>query len=529
MLGFIDWIDKKGFWVRDHWNEQKGRMGGIGRMHLFQFQRDVLSRALRINPETELLEFETVLYSTIKKSGKTALAAAVAAWYIEEAPAGTEAYCIANDLEQAEGRVMRDVKFHFSQRIQNAEPFYNEMTGENDVYSDKNCKITLYRIDLANGSFVQALAQSYRSVAGSRHGLTVWDELWGVSSELSRRVWDEMTPIPTVPNSLRFIATYAGFENESDLLWDLFMQGVDQEEHEQGRGTRIRELGDIPCFTNRRLFTYWDHEPRLPWQTQEYYDEQMNNLRPAAFLRLHMNQWVTSHEAFVPIEWWDIAAKSFHAPATLWGDHPFKHFPVYVAVDAGIKRDSTALVAVAYDSKRGKIGQLFHKIWTPSKGDQVDLDATVEKELLEMYNKFNVVSIVYDPTHLLQTMLRLKGKGLPTKEFPQTVPLMTQASQLVYDLLKSRNFETYPDDDMRRHMQMAVAETTSRGFRIVKSRVSKRHHIDGAIALAMACYEAVNSGGVDLSIPIVINSPFSDATAYTEPSDERFVPFPLRN
>jgi hypothetical protein len=106
---------------------------------------------------------------------------------------------------------------------------------------------------------------------------------------------------------------------------------------------------------------------------------------------------------------------------------------------------------------------------------------------------------------------------------------MTQASQLVYDLLKSRNFETYPDDDMRRHMQMAVAETTSRGFRIVKSRVSKRHHIDGAIALAMACYEAVNSGGVDLSIPIVINSPFSDATAYTEPSDDRFVPFPLRN
>jgi phage terminase large subunit-like protein len=106
---------------------------------------------------------------------------------------------------------------------------------------------------------------------------------------------------------------------------------------------------------------------------------------------------------------------------------------------------------------------------------------------------------------------------------------MTAASQLLYDLFKSRNFETYPDEDMRRHIQMAVAETTSRGFRIVKSRVSKRHHIDGAVALAMACFEAVNNGGVDLSIPIDIRSPYSDATIYTEPDEQRFVPFPLRN
>jgi phage terminase large subunit-like protein len=529
MMDFVSWVENKHFYVRDHYDEQKGRMAGIGQLQLFPFQKEILSRALGFNADTGLLTFETVIYSTIKKSGKTALAAAVAAWYIEEAPAGTEAYCIANDLEQAEGRVMRDVKFHFQMRIQNNDSFFNEMTGENDVYTEKNCKLTLYRIDFSNGSFIQALAQSYRSVAGSRHALTVWDELWGVSSELSRRVWDEMTPIPTVPNSLRFIATYAGFENESDLLWDLYLQGVDQSEHEQGRGTRIKGMGDLPCYANRRHFTYWDHEPRLPWQTQEYYDDQMNSLRPAAFLRLHMNQWVTSHEAFIPIEWWDMAAKTFHAPATLWNDHPFRYFPIYIGVDAGIKRDSTAMVAVAYDSKRGKIGQLFHKIWTPSQGDQVDLDVTVEKELTEMYNKFNVVSIVYDPTHLLQTMLRLKGRGLPTKEFQQTVPNMTAASQLLYDLFKSRNFETYPDEDMRRHIQMAVAETTSRGFRIVKSRVSKRHHIDGAVALAMACFEAVNNGGVDLSIPIDIRSPYSDATIYTEPDEQRFVPFPLRN
>src|SRR3990167_6440326 len=512
-LSFAEWVEQKKFHIREAWDAETGKMIGNGTLTLLPHQKKIFDVALHVDEITGIFDFQTVLYSCLKKSGKTALAAAVGAWYIEEVgPSGTEVYCIANDLEQIEGRVMRDIKYHFRQRIEHADSFHNNKTGRDMRYTDKNTTINLYRIELPNDSFIQALAQSYKSVAGSRHALTLWDELWGVTSELSHRVWDEMTPIPTIPNSLRFIATYAGFENESDLLWDLYLQGVDSNEHEQGKATRI--MDDLPCYTNRRLFAYWDHEPRMPWQTDEYYDEQMTSLRPAAFLRLHMNQWVTSHEQFIPIEWYDIAAKNFHAPATLWDEHPFRHFPITIAVDAGIKRDTTALVGVGYDSKRGKVGQVFHKIWTPAPGDQVDLDVTVERELIDLYSKFNVASIVYDPTHLLQTMLRLKQKGFPTEPFQQSISNMTQASQLLYELFKNRNLEVYPDDDMRRHIQMAVAETTSRGFRIVKSRTSKRHHIDGALALAMACYAAVKTGGVDISIPLILGSPFSDATAW---------------
>jgi phage terminase large subunit-like protein len=415
-------------------------------------------------------------------------------------------------------------------RIEHGESIPNLITGGETVLTDKNTKINVYRIDLPTSTFIQALAQSYRTVAGSRHGLTLWDELWGVTSELSRRVWDEMTPIPTIPHSLRFIATYAGFENESDLLWEVYLQGVGKAEHEQGRGTPIENVHDLPIYENKRMFTYWDHEPRLPWQTDEYYEEQMGSLRPAAFLRLHLNQWVTSHEAFIPIEWYDEAAKLYEAPITLWIDHPMRYYPIYVAVDAGIKRDSTALVGVGYDAKRGKVGLAFHYIWTPTKDSQVDLDLTVESKLKELYNKYNIVSVVYDPTHLLQTMLRLKQLGIPTKEFPQNVNLMTGASQLLYDLFKNKHFEAYQDEEFRRHIQMAVAETNARGFRIVKSKVSRRHYIDAAIATAMAAYEAVNQGGVDISIPVIIASPFSDATAWGEKDEEMAaLPFPLQD
>jgi phage terminase large subunit-like protein len=526
----VQWIEKRGFWVRETWDYKKKRWVGISKVQLDPFQKKLLNRALEFDHKTGKFRYETVLYSTIKKSGKSFLAAAVGAWYAEEVgPPGTEAYVIANDLEQAEGRVMRDIKFHFQMRLEKGESIYDAIKEQEVVLTDKNTKINMYRIDLPTGSYIQALAQSYKSVAGSRHGLTLWDELWGVTSELSRRTWDEMTPIPTIPHSLRFIATYAGFENESDLLWDMYLQGVGKAEHEQGRGTQIEELLPLPAYESGRMFTYWDHEPRLPWQDEAYYEDQMKSLRPAAFLRLHMNQWVTSHEAFIPIEWYDEAAKIYEGPATLWVDHPLRYYPIYVAVDAGIKRDSTALVGVGYDGKRGKVGLVFHYIWTPSKGDQVDLDLTVEAKLRELYTKFNIVSVVYDPTHLLQTMLRLKQVGIPTKEFPQNVNLMTSASQLLYDLFKNKHFEAYHDDELRRHIQMSVAETNSRGFRIVKNKVSRRHFIDGAIATAMAAYEAVNSGGVDISIPVIIESPFSDATAWGPQPEQRKLPFPLQS
>lgn len=66
-----------------------------------------------------------------------------------------------------------------------------------------------------------------------------YDELWGSTSESSRRLWDELTPVPTRRNSIRFITTYAGWEGESTLLWDLFKQVVGRDEHPDGQGVRL--------------------------------------------------------------------------------------------------------------------------------------------------------------------------------------------------------------------------------------------------------------------------------------------------
>jgi len=514
MLSYLDWTKQKGFWIRSVWNEDKKIMKGVGKLQLFPIQERILGKALEMDDDG-LLKYETILYSCPKKSGKTALSASVGAWYAEEGEPGSEIFCIANDLDSAEGRLMRDIKFHFEQ--------WNLSRPKKE-----QCKITQYRIDFPNGTFIQALSQSYKSAAGSRHALTLWDELWGYTSELSRRVWDEMVPIPTVTNSMRFISTYAGFENESELLWEMYLRGVGVDEHEQGQGKRIEGIEDLDCWENSRLFTYWTHEPAMPWQTEKYYDEQMASERPSMFMRLHLNQWVTSQESYIPIEWWDAAEKHYEASADRWIDHPFKYLPITIAVDAGVTQDCTAIVAVGYDAKRAKIGLVTHTIWTPEKDQQIDLDQ-VEKKLLELYNRYQVASIVYDPKHLMQMMYRLKNSGLPVTPFEQTEGNLISGSQLLFELLKNRNVEAYPAPDLRKHVQMAVAKTTQRGFRIVKDKVSKRHHVDGAVALMMACYAAVSGGGVDISQPVVLASPFSDMTVFNRSEEAPFIPPELRS
>lgn len=95
-----------------------------------------------------------------------------------------------------------------------------------------------------------------------------------MTSENGRRLFEELTSVPTRENSVKFIATYAGFEGESELLMDLYEKAVDRDEHPEGQAVRIHPT--LPIYENReaRIFCYWDHEARLPWQTEEYYDSQ---------------------------------------------------------------------------------------------------------------------------------------------------------------------------------------------------------------------------------------------------------------
>ena len=255
---------------------------------LFPHQREILREAFRFDADGRLA-YDTVLYACPKKSGKTTMNALITLWWAYTQDPPNELYIVANDFDQAQARVFRTI----TGLIAHNPPLTPSATVNNR------------QITLSNGTVIRAIASEYADAAGSNHGCTSWDELWGYTTEPLRRLWEELTPVPTRPNSIRIITTYAGYEGESDLLWSLYTHGVDINEHPDGTGRRVHPT--LPLYANpdARLLVYWDHEPRLPWQTSAYYAAQRRTLRPATFLRQHENRWAPMSTRFVTSDLWD--------------------------------------------------------------------------------------------------------------------------------------------------------------------------------------------------------------------------------
>ena len=501
MQSYVDWIAEGNFQIRGHYNPETDEEAPKGPLMLLDHQKDILGHTL--TPElidgVWTLPYTTVIYSCVKKSGKTTIGASVGAWAMDTFVENTEAFCLAGDYEHAMGRMFDDMLFDAKE------------TGKLSRTPRKDL------LHYEDGKYMQALAQEYKSASGSRHALTLWDELWTYVSDSSRRLWVEMTPIkiPGVPLSLRFVSTYAGFEGESDLLWDLYKMIVLE-------GDVIPELehithgdGTPTCFRKGRMFAYWDSEHRMPWQTEDYYLEQLaSGMTQNEYARLHENAWSSGSEPFMPIEWWDKAA-------VLGGSLAYdvknerRKLPVVVACDASTKHDSTALVGLQYDYAADQVYLAFHRIWTPTPDEPMDFERTLERYLLERHNEgFNITSIVYDPTQLHRSMTRLRTVFDNVEEFPQTLNNMIVASETLFGLFKNQKIKVYQDDDLRNHIKYAMAEDKGRGFRIVKPKKAAHHHTDAAVAMAMAAYQVMKTGGYDTSKEIRLEVPFSDGSQW---------------
>jgi phage terminase large subunit-like protein len=434
---------------------------------LADHQRAIL-RQVFIFDDDGRLPWETIVYSCPKKSGKTTLNAAVTLWWAFTQDPPSELLVVANDLEQAAGRV------------------YRALTGliRHNPALARSAEVTQKAITLKNGTTITVIASEYAGAAGSNHGLTSWDELWGYMSESSRRLYEELAPVPTRRNSIRFITTYAGWEGESELLWELYKLGVSPDEHPDGRGERLDR--DLPLFANReaRLLAYWDHEPRMPWQTERYYATQRRTLRPGTYARLHENRWTASEDTFITPALWDACVDPALRPL-----RPTHGRPLYVGVDASTKHDSSAVVAV-YWTDDDRVAVAHHRIWQPTAGKPMDLEATIEAELKELKARYTVRQILCDPYQLHRSLTTLKQQGLPVVEFPQTQGSATRMGQALFDALNGKTLVCYDAEDLRQQALNTVAVESDRGFRITKTTSAKK--IDAIVALSMAVVSALD-------------------------------------
>ena len=184
--------------------------------------------------------------------------------------------------------------------------------------------------------------------------------------------------------------------------------------------------------------------------------------------------FVTSEATFIDMAAWDACVDPAATPAV-----SDKELPIYVGVDASVKHDSTAIVAVTWDKEAQKVRLVFHRVFQPSPTEPLDFEAAIENTITDLAQRFRVRKVLFDPFQMAATSQRLARQGIQIDEFPQSTPNLTAASQNLYELINGHNLIAYHDAAIRLSVSRAIAIESPRGWRITKEKQS--HKIDDTI------------------------------------------------
>lgn len=427
-----------------------------GPITLYPYQKQALREALSVG-DNGLFKYSVIVWSDIKKSAKSTIAAAVALYMAYHRKWG-QVVSVANDLKQADSRVA-----YYMRRAIELNP---EMKAE--------CKVRNYRVSFPNGTFFEAVPIDPTGEAGGNADMVIFSELWGSHSKAQQAMWSEMTlPPMKFGKSFRWVETYAGYVGESPTLEML---------HEQGKAGR-QIWPDFPAWANDsiRLFLMWNQEPRLPWQTPEYYASEAGVLSDNEFRRLHRNEWVSSVDQFVPDAWW--------AACKTQGPQFRPDEPMIMAIDAAVSGDCFGMVGVSrHPTDETKIVVRYVQKWDPPKGGQIDY-GPIEDEIRRVAGEYNVIEWAYDPYQLHSMCKRLGNEGVGWfREFKQGQDRLVADKQL-QDLIRGKRIIHGGEAHLTEHIQNANAEASGEKIRIVKRSNSLK--IDLCVCLSMSCAECL--------------------------------------
>ena len=473
----VQWI-KRNFYIPETKNDPDLR----GRIDLVQYQEDVL-REILTPDERGLFKYSTIVWSDIKKSWKSTIAAAVnfaRAWHSEWG----EYYIIANDLKQADSRVA-----HYLRRNVQLNPEVKKVT-----------RIHGYKTTLPSGSFLEAVPIDPSGEAGSNADMITFSELWGANEDAKQKMWSEMTiPPGKFGRAFRWIESYAGFTGESELLYSLYELGVLQGEllwPDRLYPVTDGEPQPLELYVNReaRLLCLWNTVPRNYTQTKEYYASERAILAPNEFLRMHRNQWVTSTETFVPIEWFDACKRSSEE----WPAVDLKRTPMVIALDAGVSDDNFGMgLYFRHPLYTQDVCVERVRKWMPPRGGgKIDYKGTEENPgpeivLRQWLKEYNVVQVAYDPHELHFFTSELKKEGLAWfRSFPQGEARLNADSQL-RSMIRERKLWHRGEHELREHIHNSDAKIDPEDSKIRIVKRAEKLKIDLAVTTSMGGYEVL--------------------------------------
>lgn len=406
-IAFDEWAGTN-FYVPDQLNPITFMPTPVtGPIVLMEWQKVLLRYMLWTHRPLESF-YHNVIISTLKKSGKSALAAAIGRWIAETWGNYSEVICLGSDFQQAEDKLYAaitksielsptydaNLQVLFALAVHPEDP---DPANPTIFMPDYGRPLWRLRSDgaqhIPNHGTVKAVPRVYKKLAGGNQTAAIFTEVWTLTDQKARRLVDEMTPPPTRPRSIRLFEGYAGYEGESGIweeLWDQAMnpklggrmvtrselepfggwpfppapQAFRDNEYEAHRN----HPDPIPLYVNDSLsivafIDQGEVARRMPWQTPAYYESQRLD---ESFDRHHRNVKSAHKDEFVPKNWWDACDIRNHpgytrrrekssglllppVPETLRVIPPLTpNEPFVLSLDASIDGDCTALMAVSY-------------------------------------------------------------------------------------------------------------------------------------------------------------------------------------
>lgn len=367
---------------------------------------------------------------------------------------GAQVYSCAGDRTQA------SIVFNEAKRMVQAEPELAELIRVQRWHLE-GPRNSIYRVLSADATLQQGLNPSF----------VVFDE---VHVQPDRDLWDAMVLGMGARKSPMIVGiTTAGWD-QTTLAWDLYERG------------------------KRGEFFFWWKEPARAdadwldpavWAEAnpalgdflfaEAVTEDAKITPESSFRRFHLNQWTSTHSAWLPHNAWAAIAR------------PERRFdpgaPFVAFLDGSWANDSTGLVACSIDEPH--LSVLGH--WTPdAELGHVDM-ASIEQRCREVVAMPGCRELAFDPARFQDFFARLESDGIPVVEWPtNSLTRMVPACQDFYGSVIEQTVTHDGDARLASHIANAVLKEDRHGPRIVKEAKSSPRKIDLAVCAVGALAEA---------------------------------------
>ncbi len=495
-------------YIETHIRHVKGKLAGQ-RLKLEEWQKDKIVRPLfgwKVK-ETGLRKYRSAYVEIPKKSGKSFIAAAMAAIFLDiDKEGGSEIVGVAWGKKQA------SLVFDATKGIILKSP----------RLSDK-CRVLRSEIQAPDHIGGKKTYRTLSKDAGSEDGLNptlaIIDELHiHKNSEVVEMVEKSMG---AREQPLSFIITTAG----SDLY------GIGYQRHEYARDVVLGHHDDeklLVCIYGADK----DSDPfsEETWKAanpnygvsvyKEKYEEEATKARGSSaslnsFKRYYLNIWTQSADGWVSdIVWQESSEYSDKRILKNELEDEFRNlrlqdYPCYGGLDLSSRSDITAFnlmwringkfyslnwfwLPEVKGSMSADVKNIQYRDWvnqgyiTETSGNVVDYDAIIRK-LAELSAKYDIRRVAYDNYNSHHLVPQLVENGLDLIEFRQGFRSMNAPTKELEAAVMSKNFEHFGNPVLRWMAGNAEIQTDPAGnIKVIKDRNRPEKKVDGIISNVMS-------------------------------------------